>query len=393
MSPHRSEIDQLTRGSVDCLGEGELAKKLALASKEGRPLRVKLGIDPTAADIHLGHTVVLNKLRQFQDIGHTIVLIIGDFTARVGDPSGRSTTRPQLSGEEVDRNAKTFQEQVFKVLDAERVEVRYNSEWLDMKMEELFDLLRTTTVNQLLVRDDFSKRYSANEPISVLELLYPLMQAYDSVAVKADVELGGTDQKFNLLLGRDIQRHYGQSEQVVLTVPILPGTDGIQRMSKTLDNYIGVTEPPNEIYGKTLSIPDDVLETYYELLLGEAPPSELGPRDAKRQLARRLVARFHDEDAAVAAEQHFDRVHVQRELPDEIPEYSFTPDGDTVHLPALIADCFGGSRSDARRTLEQGGVKLDGEVLAAGDLDLSVVRLEGGVLQVGKRKFTRLVRN
>lgn len=389
MSPHRSDIDQLLRGSVDCLPEGELTNKLALAKKEGRPLRVKLGIDPTAPDIHLGHTVVLNKLRQFQDGGHTVVLIIGDFTARVGDPSGRSATRPHLSGEEVDRNAKTFQEQAFKVLDSERVEVRYNGEWLDMKMEELFGLLRTTTVNQLLVRDDFSKRYSANEPISVLELLYPLMQAYDSVAIKADIELGGTDQKFNLLLGRDIQRHNGQPEQVVLTVPILPGTDGVQRMSKTLDNYIGVTDPPSEIYGKTLSIPDDVLETYYELLFTEVPPSELGPRDAKRQLARMLVTRFYDESAATEAEAEFDRVHIDRGVPDDLESLTLDSTSEVIHLPALIADHFGGSRSDARRQLEQGGVKLDGEVIT--ELDLAPNALVGRVLQVGKRRFVRIL--
>src|SRR5688572_15019135 len=238
----------LARNAVDCLPAGELARKLAL----GRPLRVKLGLDPTAPDIHLGHTVVLGKLREFQDAGHVVVLIVGDYTARVGDPSGRSALRPQLTGEEIDANAKTYAEQAFKVLDRERTEMRFNSEWLDMRMEELFALARTTTVAQLLERDDFAKRYAAREPISILELLYPLMQAYDSVAVRADVELGGTDQKFNLLLGRDVQRAYGVDEQVALTMPILPGLDGERKMSKSLGNHIGVTEPPEEMYGKTL---------------------------------------------------------------------------------------------------------------------------------------------
>ena len=280
----------LARNTVDSLPDGGLERKLGL----GRPLRVKLGIDPTAPDIHLGFTVVLQKLREFQDLGHTVVLIVGDYTARVGDPSGRSSTRPVLDPAEIDANARTFQEQALKVLDSERLEVRFNSEWLDMSMADLFALLRTTTVAQVLERDDFAKRFSAREPISVLELLYPLLQGYDSVAVRADVELGGTDQKFNLLLGRDIQRAYGQPEQVILTVPLLTGTDGERKMSKSFDNYIGVTDPPEEMYGKTLSIPDASLELWYSLLLGSVPPPSLGPRDAKRALARALVERFHE---------------------------------------------------------------------------------------------------
>ncbi len=291
----------LSRNAVDCLPDGGLERKLEL----GRPLRVKLGIDPTAPDIHLGFTVVLRKLREFQDLGHTVVLIVGDYTARVGDPSGRSTTRPVLEPAEIDANARTFQEQALKVLDAdpERLEVRFNSEWLDMSMAELFGLLRTTTVAQLLERDDFAKRFAAREPISVLELLYPLMQGHDSVAIDADVELGGTDQKFNLLLGRDIQRAYGQPEQVILTMPLLVGTDGERKMSKSFDNYIGITEEPSEMYGKTMSIPDDALESWYGLLLGSDVPAELGPRDAKRALARAIVERFHGPAAAAAAEE------------------------------------------------------------------------------------------
>src|SRR5438067_6275692 len=265
MEPPASEAAEtaarLAHDAVDSLPDGALEAKLARAAAEGRPLRVKLGIDPTAPDIHLGHTVVLQRLREFQDAGHRVVLIIGDFTARVGDPSGRSATRPALSGEEIDANARTFQEQAFTVLDPDpaRVEVRRNSEWLDRSAEELFSPARTATIAQLLERDDFANRYAGGEPISVLELLYPLLQGYDSVAIGADVELGGTDQKFNLLLGRDVQRAYEVPEQVVLTMPILPGTDGVRRMSKSLGNYIGVTDAPEEVYGKTLSIPDDSL--------------------------------------------------------------------------------------------------------------------------------------
>ena len=376
----------LARNAVDCLPAGGLARKLAL----GRPLRAKLGIDPTAPDIHLGFTVVLQKLREFQDLGHTVVLIVGDYTARVGDPSGRSTTRPVLSAEEIDANARTFQEQAMKVLDRDRLEVRFNSEWLDMSMEQLFALLRTTTVAQLLERDDFAKRFSARQPISVLELLYPLLQGYDSVAVKADVELGGTDQKFNLLLGRDIQRAFGQEEQVILTLPLLTGTDGERKMSKSFDNYIGVTEPPDEMYGKTLSIPDESLALWYSLLLGSDLPADLGPRDAKRALARSLVARFHGEDAAARAEAEFDRIHVRHEAPSDMPEVEWPRGDGMAHLPALISKAFGVSTSEARRALGQGGVRVDGSPVPDGTLDLAADELDGRVLQLGKRRFARV---
>ena len=376
----------LTRNAVDCLPDGELERKLEL----GRPLRVKLGIDPTAPDIHLGFTVVLQKLREFQDLGHIVVLIVGDYTARVGDPSGRSSTRPVLSSAEIDANAQTFQEQALKVLDSERLEVRFNGEWLDMTMEELFRLARTPTVAQLLERDDFAKRFAAHEPISVLELLYPLLQGYDSVAIRADVELGGTDQKFNLLLGRDIQRAYGVPEQVILTMPLLTGTDGEMKMSKSYGNYIGVTDPPGDMYGKTLSIPDTSLRSWYELLLDSEPPPELGPRDAKRALARALVARFHGERAASGAQAEFDRVHIRREAPEEMPTVVCRQESPEVHLPALLADAFGISTSEARRALAQGGVKLDGEPVAAGVLDLPAAEVDGKVLQLGKRRFARV---
>jgi tyrosyl-tRNA synthetase len=377
----------LTRNAVEALPEGALERQLA----EGRPLRVKLGIDPTAPDIHLGHTVVLRKLREFQDLGHTVVLIVGDYTARVGDPSGRSATRPVLSGEQIDANAETFQRQAFKVLDADRTEVRRNGEWLDMAMEELFRLARTATVAQLLERDDFAKRYAANAPISILELLYPLLQGYDSVAVEADVEIGGTDQKFNLLLARDVQQAYGVRQQSVLTMPILPGIDGVARMSKSLGNYVGVTEAADEVFGKLMRVPDAAMGVYYDLLLDGALDPERPPVESKRALARGIAARLHGDEAARAAEEHFDRRHVKRELPDEIAEHVVGADGGTtVHLPALLRDAFGISGSEGRRLLSQGGVKVDGTALGADDLDVPAERVDGAVLQVGKRRFVRL---
>jgi tyrosyl-tRNA synthetase len=384
-----SDAEFLTRNVVDALPAGELERKLAL----GRPLRVKLGIDPTAPDIHLGHTVVLQKLREFQDRGHVVVLIIGDVTARVGDPSGRSTTRPVLAGEEIDANARTYVEQARLVLrdDPALLEVRHNGEWLDMPIERLFALARTATVAQLLERDDFAKRFAASTPISVLELLYPLLQGYDSVAVRADVELGGTDQTFNLLLGRDVQRAFGVPEQAVLTLPLLVGIDGAQKMSKSSGNHVGITDAPEDAYGRILSLPDEAMPGWYDLLLGGAPPAGTAPRDAKHALARALVERFHGAEAAERAARDFERKFVARAVPDEIEE-AVLADGDVVHLPALIAELFGGSRSDARRKLAQGGVRLDGEALSAQAVDVPADDLQGRVLQVGKRQFRRLVR-
>jgi len=376
----------LSRNAIDCLPDGGLEAKLAA----GRPLRVKLGIDPTAPDIHLGFTVVLQKLREFQNLGHTVVLIIGDYTARVGDPSGRSSTRPVLEPAEIDANAATFQAQAMSVLDPDRLEVRFNGEWLDMSAADLFALMRTATVARILERDDFSKRYGAGEPISILELLYPLLQGYDSVAIGADVELGGTDQKFNLLLGRDIQRAYGRPEQVILTLPLLTGTDGERKMSKSAGNYIGVTDTPEDMYGKTLSIPDASLPDWYSLLLGSAPEGDVGPRDAKRALARALVQRYHGAAAAAEAQEQFDRVHIRHERPEKIDEVVFVTANGTVHLPALLADAFGVSTSEARRGLAQGAVRLDGAPVAAGALDLPVAEIDGRVLQFGKRRFARV---
>jgi tyrosyl-tRNA synthetase len=389
MEPSASEAARtaayLTRNAVDALPKGALEERLAA----GRPLRAKLGLDPTAPDLHLGHTVVLQKLREFQDAGHTVVLIVGDYTARVGDPSGRSVTRPVLSGEEIDAHARTYVAQAGKVLRTdERLELRHNSEWLDMRAEDLFRLARVPTVAQLLERDDFAKRWAANEPISLLELLYPVLQGYDSVAIHADVELGGTDQTFNLLMGRAIQTAYGQPPQSVLTMPLLPGTDGVQKMSKSVGNHIGITEPPGEMYGKTLSVPDAALPVWYDLLLGSPPPDGVSARDAKHALARALVTRFHSAEAADEAAAAFERVFVSHELPEDIEEAVISPANGSVHLPELIASEFGGSRSEARRTISQGGVKLDGEPVSA--LDLPAGELDGRVLQVGKRRFRRL---
>jgi tyrosyl-tRNA synthetase len=379
----------LTRNAVDALPQGELERQLA----KGRQLRVKLGVDPTTPDIHLGHTVVLRKLREFQDLGHQVVLIVGDYTARVGDPSGRSSIRPQADPEAIDSNASTYEDQAFKVLDRSLTEVRRNGEWLDMPMEDLFRLARTATVAQLLARDDFAKRFAADEPISLLELLYPVLQGYDSVAIRSDIELGATDQKFNVLLAREIQRAYGVEPQSILTMPILPGIDGVQKMSKSLGNYVGVADPPEEMFGKLMRIPDEVMPVYYELLLDEPFDRSLPPRDAKRALAFAICARYHGEERAVAAQERFDTLHVRRELPDEIEEFAFTPDNGQVHLPALIAEAFGMSRSEGRRLLAQGGVKLNGDALDASRMDVPAEELDGVVLQVGRRRLRRLRRS
>jgi tyrosyl-tRNA synthetase len=357
-------------------------------------LRVKLGIDPTAPDIHLGHVVVLDKLRAFQDAGHVVVLIIGDFTGQVGDPSGQSAERPVLSSQQLDANASTFQEQAFSVLDEGRTEVRRNSEWLDMGTQRLFEMLRRFTVARLLERDDFAKRMEAGRPISVLEIIYPVLQGYDSVAVEADLELGGTEQKFNLLFARDVQQAFGQPGQSVMTMPILPGTDGKQRMSKSLGNYVAVTDPPEEMFGKLMSVPDEAMGEYWRLVLGEEQPGG-HPGAAKRELARRVVERFWDRAAAEAAEDRFDQVHVRREVPEDVEvaeiRAEWMGDGGEVHLPLLMESEFGLSRSEARRLIAQGGVRIDGEVLGSDRLDVPVGELSGKVIQVGKRRFKRVV--
>lgn len=392
MSDPADQASQLALGAVDVLPAGELEGRL----DEGRPLRVKLGIDPTAPDIHLGHVVVLEKLRQFQAAGHVAVLIIGDGTARVGDPSGRSTLRPDLSEDEIDANARTFQDQAFHVLDRDLTEVRYNSEWLDMQSADLFRLAKRFTVARLLERDDFAMRMADGRPISLLELLYPVLQGYDSVAVEADVELGGTDQRFNLLFGRDVQTSFGQRPQAVMTMPILVGTDGVRKMSKSYDNYVGVTEAPAEMFGKLMSVPDHAMADYWTLLLGEELDPERHPAEAKRELAGRVVDRFSGEGAGEAAERRFDDVHVRREVPSDVQSFAIPDEallrdsGGVAHLPLLIASAFEVSSSEARRLLGQGAVKLDGEPVPAGTLDLPPSELNGKILQVGKRRFVRI---
>lgn len=380
-----NEARRLALGAVEVLPAGELERRLA----GDAPLRVKLGIDPTAPDIHLGHVVVLEKLRQFQAAGHVAVVIIGDYTARVGDPSGRSDLRPALTDEQIEANARTFTEQAFKVLDPDLTEVRFNSEWLEMPSIELFDLARRFTVARLLERDDFTKRMAAAQPISMLELLYPVLQGYDSAAIRADVELGGTEQKFNLLFARDVQVSFGQRPQVILTMPILPGTDGVQKMSKTLDNYIGVTEPAEEIFGKLMSVPDAAMPLYWELVAGEALDPDRPPVEAKRDLARRICDRFAGPGSGAEAESRFNLVHRDGGVPDDIPVREL-PSGE-VHLPSLLRDGFGLSGSEARRLLEQGAVRIDGNVLAGDRLDVPATELIDHVLQVGKRRFLRLV--
>jgi tyrosyl-tRNA synthetase len=383
-------IAELTRNAVDVLPEGELERKLAL----GRPLRVKLGIDPTAPDIHVGHAIPLQRMAAFQRAGHVGVLIVGDYTGRIGDPSGRSAERPVLSDEEIDSNAKRYFEQASQIIDPEKTEVRFNGEWLaKLDFAEVVRLTRTITVARLLERDDFEQRFSAKTPISVSELLYPFMQAYDSVAIEADVELGGTDQLYNLLAGRDVMQAYGLEPQVAFTTPLLMGTDG-RKMSASLGNYIGLAEPPEEQFGKTMRISDEALPEYYRLVMEseadpmELDPMELDPMEAKLALARFIVGRSHGEEAARQAEAHFTRVVREGQAPDELQEAAI-PDGDPVHLPALLVELLGvGSTSEARRLISQGGVRVNGEPVTENDVPRA--SLEGAVLQAGKRQFIRL---
>ena len=377
-------IAELTRNAVDVLPEGGLEQKLKL----GRPLRVKLGIDVTSPDIHVGRGIPLQRMRAFQDEGHKAVLIVGDYTTRIGDPSGRSSERPILSDEQIDASAQLYLEQAKVILrdDPDLLEVRYNGEWLSkLTYADVVGLGRIVTVARMLERDDFDKRYRAGEPISISELLYPLMQAYDSVAVEADVELGGTDQLYNLLAGREVMQAFGLEPQVVLTTPLLLSWDG-EKMSSSVGNNIPLTAAPEEMFGRTMRIPDSQLEEWWTLV-AEQPVPEGDPMQAKLALARWIVARSHGEEGARAAEEHFRRVVQEREVPEDVPEHPL-PAGDPVHLPALLADAFSVSTSEARRLIAQGGVKLDGA--AVNELDLPRARLEGAVLQAGKRRFVRL---
>lgn len=374
---------EFVRRAIDVLPAEQLDEKL----RSGRSLRVKLGVDPTSPDVHLGFAYVLDRLADFQRAGHTVVLIVGDYTARIGDPSGRSKERPVLPDDVLDANAQLFAEQAFRILDRERTEIRFNGEWLGrLSYADTVRLARTMTVARLLERDDFADRFAGHVPISLSELLYPIMQAYDSVAVEADVEIGGTDQRFNLLAGRDVMPHYGLEPQVVVTYPLLVGTDGELKMSKSRGNYIGITDPPEEMFGKVMSIPDSALPQWWELLVEGEHPAE--PMAWKLELARRITARWHREQGAEQAEAHFTRVVRRHEAPEEVPELSL-PDGDPVHLPALLVAGLGvGSTSEARRLIEQGGVKVNGEPVAT--LDLARGALSGALLQVGKRRFARL---
>jgi len=399
-----AQLELIQSGAADIVPLSDLKKKLA----EGRLLRIKLGVDPTAPDLHLGHAVPLRKLRQFQDLGHIVVLIIGDFTARIGDPSGRNTTRPALTPEQIEENAATYIAQANKILDPARIELRHNSEWLGaMDFADVIKLSANFTVARILERDDFAKRMTEQKSISLHELLYPMAQAADSVAVEADVEIGGTDQLFNLLAGRELMEKQGLAPQVCLTLPLLEGLDGVQKMSKSYDNYIGLTESPEEMFGKAMSIPDELMLKYYTLATPVAPAeiaqietgladSSLHPNAAKRRLAREIVALYHDAGAAEAAEAAFDRVFKQHEVPEDIPEVALskvaTPNEDgLIYLPALMVACaMASSSGDARRLIDGGGVKIDGQALAKGDYNFPVDALAGTVLQVGKRRFIRL---
>jgi tyrosyl-tRNA synthetase len=394
-------MDVIRRGVAEIVPEEDLARRIERSLSTSTPLVVKLGCDPSRPDLHLGHSVVLRKLRQFQDLGHKAVLIVGDFTGMIGDPSGRSRTRPPLTLEETRRNGQTYLEQATRILSTKKIQMLYNSEWLGkMSFADVIILASKYTVARMLERDDFEKRFKAQEPISVHELLYPLAQAMDSVAIQSDVELGGTDQKFNLLVGRDIQREYGLEPQVIITMPILPGTDGVEKMSKSLDNYVGITDPPSDMYGKILSIPDTLIRDYF-LLTTNLPPEEItalqseiekqtvNPRDVKRRLAREIVALYHSEEEAGKAEQEFDLIFVRKEIPENIPEVFLTSGEKGLTILRILTESgLASSNSEARRLVEQGGVSIDGARVSGAE---EIVKVDAGVvLKVGKRRFVRI---
>jgi tyrosyl-tRNA synthetase len=397
------QLAYLRKGTTEIIREGELRAKLEKSAKTGKPLRVKLGADPTAPDIHLGHTVVIRKLRAFQELGHTAIFLIGDFTGLIGDPSGKSVTRPQLTREEINANAETYKRQIFKLLDPEKTEIRFNSEWMEKLGADGFVRLAShVTVRQILERDDFAKRYSQEKPISLHELLYPLTQAYDSVALEADVELGGTDQKFNLLMGRNLQREYEQEAQVAVITPLLEGTDGVQKMSKSLANYIGINEPPFEIFGKVMSISDDLMWSYYELLSdltveqigvlrSAAKNGERNPRDIKAELAKSIIADFHSKEDATRAEEEFNRIFVQKEIPEEIEDRAVSS-GDWELRDLLVKLGLATSKAEARRLIEQGGVSVNGERCDPKTNKYYLLRPDrpGFDIKVGKRRFVRV---
>ncbi len=397
----KEQYELISRGAVEMLPEEEFKERLKKSIAENKPLRVKQGFDPTAPDIHLGHTVGIRKLKQFQELGHKIVLIIGDYTGLVGDPSGRSATRPQLKYDTIMINAETYQKQFFKILDKSKTEIHFNGEWFaKMSFKEVMELAARLTVARVLERDDFDKRYKAGSPISVHELLYPLMQAYDSVAIKADVEIGATEQKFNLLTGREIQIDYGVAPQVILTLPVLAGVDGVNRMSKSLGNYIGIDEPPGEIFGKVMSIPDNLIYSYFELttdvtverlaeLKVKLEDKSLNPMVLKKELGETLVGMYHTKEAAENARGEFERVFSKKELPDEIPEFDCSKLGQKIWIVRLMTESkLASSNGEARRLIQGGGVSLDGLKVIDENLELDVK--DGMLLKVGKRKFLRL---
>ncbi len=401
MSEIKKEVDRILFGLVDCITVEELEKRLTKRREEGKPLRLKLGADPSAPDIHLGHSVPLRKLRQMQQMGHHVDFVIGDFTGMIGDPTGRSKTRPALSREEIEKNAKTYEEQVFKILLPEKTTIRFNSTWSDkLNFRDVIRLAAKYTVARMLERKDYRNRYTHGLPIGVHEFLYPLAQAYDSVVLETDIEIGGTDQLFNFVCTRDIMSRHGMEPEIVITVPLLEGTDGVEKMSKSLDNYIGISEPPEEMYGKTMSIPDTLIVRYFTLTTDADPvevrkmeegmeSGELNPRDAKARLAREIVTLYHGPEAAKKAEEHFETVFRQRELPEEIEEY-FIMFGNRWICAVIKDSGMAKSNSEARRLIQQGGVKLDGERISDVDLQLNTKEHEGVVLQVGKRRFKRL---
>jgi tyrosyl-tRNA synthetase len=402
MTPTASIDEQLSylrKGTVEIIRDTELRAKLEKSAKTGKPLRVKLGADPTAPDIHLGHTVVIRKLRAFQELGHTAIFLIGDFTGMIGDPSGKSATRPQLTRDEINANAETYKQQIFKLLDPEKTVIDFNSRWMDTLGSAGFLRLSShVTVRQILERDDFHERLAANRPLALHEVMYPLVMAYDSVALEADVELGGTDQKFNLLMGRNLQREYGQESQIAMITPLLEGTDGVQKMSKSLGNYIGINESPQEIFGKVMSITDDLMWRYYELCTDLSPlelsllrtsveGGERNPRDVKAELGKRIVADFYSRSAAEAAEEEFVRRFRNKEIPEDIEERAVA--AGPWKLPRLLVELqLAPSMAEARRLIEQGGVYVDGERAPQADLDLSAERTV--LVQVGKRRFMRV---
>ena len=399
MSSIEAQIAELTRGTDEVLPENGLEAKL----KQGRPLVVKAGFDPTAPDLHIGHTVLINKMRQFQEFGHEVVFLIGDFTGMIGDPSGKNATRPPLSPEQIKENAKTYEAQIYKILDKDRTRIEFNSTWMGaMDAAGLVKLASHHTVARMLERDDFSKRYEGGQPISIHEFLYPIVQGYDSVALKADIELGGTDQKFNLLVGRQLQQDYGQAPQVVMTTPLLEGLDGVQKMSKSLGNYVGITEPPGEMFGKLMSISDDLMWRYFEVLsfrslddiqnLRKRVGDGMNPRDAKFELGMEIVARFHDDAAAEAAKQEFISRFREGAMPDEMPELTLETEDGTLGLAHLLkAAGLVSSTSEAFRMIKQGAVRIDGERVE--DRSLTIDAGSTNVYQVGRRRFARVSLN